>query len=421
MGWNRNSPHRVSLQAECPTSVRCRKLLDTLFLIAAKWPPEYGGPGIYYKRHLRHVARIARHVRIVAWTRGGAIDLSEAPANVTAVPVSTPRGRFSAHIAGIRMAFRLLREVRKVEGRAGILFTGGSVSIGWRPTAVCMRYAGVPVLVENVLFRADDGESLRRARWPGLTSWSAGCLRAFCPVSLGLLASVRKAFPHATSVHLPYGVDLAENAPVEPARRATARAAINAEHATFVATSFGAIHSRKGQLPLVDAWLRWVRRSGCIGARLFIVGPPSDTAYLAAIHSLLQESSDAVANTVVFTGFCADVRPFLRAADVYMSAAFAEGLPISIVEALAHGVPVVCRKLEGVTNDFLRGHAVTAVEDWEADAVGSSLDILRDATARAVASHDARAAAEERFDIEKRMSIIRQLLMLDDPLPTSAA
>jgi glycosyltransferase involved in cell wall biosynthesis len=396
-------------------------LLDTLFLVAAKWPPEYGGPGIYYKRNLRHVAAIADHVRIVAWSRGGAIDLGDAPANVTAVAMPSPRGRMAAHLAGIRLAAHLLGEVRAARDHAGIIFTGGSISIGWRPTALCMRFAGVPVLVENVLFDADDGRALLKARWPSYTRLAANRLRAFCPVSLGLLASLREAFPRAAAVHLPYGVDLEANRPADPRQRAAARSILGVPNSTFVAVSFGAIHQRKGQLPLIDAWLRWMQQSGPADARLFIVGPPSDAAYVEAIQRRLDEVDTAAAATIVCTGFSADVGLFLRAADVYLSAAFAEGLPISIVEALAHGVPVVCRKLEGVTDDFLRGSAVTAVVDWNVDAVARALDTLTNASIKDIASKDARSVAENRFDVRNRIAIIRELLTSDVRRSTSTA
>ena len=85
------------------------------------------------------------------------------------------------------------------------------------------------------------------------------------------------------------------------------------------------------------------------------------------------------------------------------------------MEALASGVPVVCREIEGVTDDFIHGKAVTAVVDWNPDKVGDTLDALSSSEFRAEASRDARTVAEERFDITKRLASIGRLLT--DPAP----
>lgn len=111
--------------------------MQTLFVIAAKWPPEYGGPGLYYKKHIHHIAQIAERVRIVAWSRGGLIDLEGAPANVSSILLRPWRGRLGRHMSGVRLVWRLLRETRlSTRKGSGVLFTGGTISIGWRPVAL---------------------------------------------------------------------------------------------------------------------------------------------------------------------------------------------------------------------------------------------------------------------------------------------
>ena len=339
------------------------------------------------------------------------MDLEGAPANVSAITLRPWRGRLGRHISGIRLLCRLWRETGVFPRHtSGVLFTGGTISIGWRPIAICAAALGLPVLVENVLFQADDGTALLRARCSSLTRWAAARLTAFCPVSSGLRNSVRTAFPQAATVLLPYGVDLSAYAPPNCEQRLVARDSIGMPNGGLAAVSFGALHERKGQLPLVDAWLRWVERGRRQDSRLFLVGPPSDAGYVAAIERRLADASVEASQTVILAGFCPDTARYLRAADVYISAAHAEGLPISIVEALASGVPVVCRALAGVTDDFLHGQAVTAVANWNVDAVGDALDALSTSEFWAHSSRDARTVAEARFDIVKRLNRIDALL-----------
>jgi glycosyltransferase involved in cell wall biosynthesis len=396
-------------------------MMETLFVIAAKWPPEYGGPGMYYKRHINQIAQIAERVHIVAWSRSDVIDLEGAPANVSGITLRPWRSRLGRHMSGIRLLCRLWRETGVFpRHRSGVLFTGGTISIGWRPVAICAAALGLPVLVENVLFQADDGTALLRARWSSVTRWAAARLTAFCPVSSGLRDSVLTAFPDAATVLLPYGVDLRAYAPPNTEQRLVARDWIGIPNGGLAAVSFGALHERKGQLPLVDAWLRWVERGRRHDSRLFLVGPPSDPGYVAAIERRLADASVEASQTVILAGFCPDTARYLRAADVYLSAAHAEGLPISIVEALASGVPVVCRALEGVTDDFLYGQAVAAIADWSVDAVVDALDALSASECHARASRDARAVAEARFDIANRLNMIDRLLNGSRPPACSA-
>jgi glycosyltransferase involved in cell wall biosynthesis len=161
---------------------------------------------------------------------------------------------------------------------------------------------------------------------------------------------------------------------------------------------------------LIDAWLRWVEAGGHFDARLFVVGPFTDLSYVEAIRVRVQAGNPAAADTVRLMGLSYDVTMFHRAADVYLTAAYAEGLPISVVEALAHGVPAICRRLDGVTDDFMFGHAVTAVPDWNVDAVVKTLNRFMDSSYRFQAAKDARSVAEARFDIARRVDTILRLL-----------
>lgn len=394
--------------------------LTDLVIVASKWPPEYGGPGIYYNRNLARVAALADRLHVIAWNKVTPPVVDESVTHAPAISMPASSSWLGRRLRGMRLALLLYRLLRTKRHSSGIVFIGGEISIGWRPVAIAMGALGVPVIVENVLQGADDGDSLLQARGRWLTHAAARRLRSFCPVSSGLASAVRASFPQSPAVQLPYGVDLDRYAEPSAQQRATARAAIGGPGDGVVAVCFGALHERKGQLPLVDAWLQWVERGRRFDSRLFLVGPPSDADYVASIKHRLAAAAVEAARTVTLTGFCQDTATYLRAADVYLSAARAEGLPISIVEALATGVPVVCRALQGVTDDFIHGQAVTAVVDWNPHDVGKALDALSAGDVRSRASGDARVVAEERFDIAKRLAAIHRLLMESTP-PTFPA
>lgn len=55
-----------------------------------------------------------------------------------------------------------------------------------------------------------------------------------------------------------------------------------------------------------------------------------------------------VADQVIFVGFVDDVRPFLAAADIFLLTSESEGLPLSLLEAMAARLPVVASRVGGI-------------------------------------------------------------------------
>jgi len=383
--------------------------LSHLVLVCSKWPPEYGGPGIYYHRNMPFLQSLADRVHIV--TRRGDLPPARGPneRGVTFSTLRTPRTRVGQYLFGARVAACVLWHAINKRGRCGVVFAGGNAMNGWRETATLLPWLGVPVVVENVLLTADDGDSILRIPFRSFTRFAAWRLRSFCPVSTGLLKSVQRAFPETTCTLLPYGVDLEANAPPKAAAKLKARDALGLPADAFVAITLGSVHERKGQLPLIEAWLEWLRVAGETNARLLVVGPRATAAYSRRIDEVLATAGQH-GDTVVFTGQTDDSGRYLRAADVYVTASHAEGLPISIVEALAHGLPVVGRWLEGVTDDFMHGNAVSPISPWTAEGFAAAMNPLRDERARVAASRDARDVAEQRFDVRRRVETLWRLL-----------
>jgi len=51
---------------------------------------------------------------------------------------------------------------------------------------------------------------------------------------------------------------------------------------------------------------------------------------------------------VIFLGFRMDIHDILRAYDVFLLPSFSEGLPLSLLEAMATGIPVIASRVGGV-------------------------------------------------------------------------
>lgn len=389
--------------------------LTRLFLVCSKWPPQYGGPGIYYRRIMPFLQGLSDNVHVV--TRHGVLPPapSQGKPNLTFSTIRQPRTRIGHFLFGARVALLLLWLVLTKRGRCGVVFTGGNALSGWREAATVLPCLGVPIIVENVLLSADDAESILKMRFKNFTRFSARRLRSFCPVSSGLFRSVARAFPETACNLLPYGVDLETNTPPTPLTKSMARRGLGIPDDVFVALTMGAVHDRKGQLPLIEAWLEWLRESQASQSRLLVVGPREPSEYSTLIDKVLADAGP-LSETVIFTGQTDDSTRFLRASDVYVTASHAEGLPISIVEALAHGLPVLCRWLEGVTDDFMHGNAVKPISPWSAPAFAAAMNALLEGNARLHASQDARTVAEQRFDVRRRVQALGAMLTASDNL-----
>lgn len=128
------------------------------------------------------------------------------------------------------------------------------------------------------------------------------------------------------------------------------------------------------------------------GARLFLIGPTDDPDYAASCRQLA--ASRGVGGRVHLTG-PQRVSPWLRHLDAVVLASRSEAEPLALLEAMAHGVPVVAPGVGGV-RALVTGGALPAaglvLDRPEAGGLEGALDApLADALARLARAPDLRA------------------------------
>jgi glycosyltransferase involved in cell wall biosynthesis len=95
-----------------------------------------------------------------------------------------------------------------------------------------------------------------------------------------------------------------------------------------------------------------------------------------------------------------DVPQHLRAADVFVLSTRAEGLPISIIEAMAAGVPVVATRVGGVPELVVEGETGLLVPPGDPRALADALRrLIGDPELRLKLGSAGRQRAEELFDL----------------------
>ncbi len=109
----------------------------------------------------------------------------------------------------------------------------------------------------------------------------------------------------------------------------------------FVFGTVGRLTKVKGQKVLLQAFARVVRKYP--NSWLVITGKGSLETELRRLAMELN-----IKKRVIFLGFRMDIHDILRAYDVFLLPSFSEGLPLSLLEAMATGIPVIASRVGGV-------------------------------------------------------------------------
>ncbi len=132
--------------------------------------------------------------------------------------------------------------------------------------------------------------------------------------------------------------------------------------------------------------------------RTVIVGDGPDRA---RVEAAIRETG-ASDGTIELLGERSDVPEQLAASDVFALASFSEGMPLSVLEAMAAGLPVVATAVGGVPELVEDGVTGLLVPSGDERALGLALArVLADASLRHRLGDAGRRRAEERFDVAR--------------------
>jgi glycosyltransferase involved in cell wall biosynthesis len=202
---------------------------------------------------------------------------------------------------------------------------------------------------------------------------------------------------------IPNGVDLARFSPAsspETARSVREELGIGASARLVIAV--GAVMPRKGSDLLLDAFLRTAAQD--TNVHLVFAGPRYDIAqaekseFRDRMGSLLNDP--IAAGRVHFLGIVEDVPRYLQAADVCVLASKLEGMPNSVLEAMACGIPVVVTPFVGLSDDLGRADREFRLCERSPEALAATLtELIGDPAARTTLGTAGRCWVEERLPL----------------------
>lgn len=196
--------------------------------------------------------------------------------------------------------------------------------------------------------------------------------------------------PAAKSELIMNGVDTVRFAPNLPAA-----ATPWAGEDVFVIGTVGRLQDVKDQASLIEAFALLRARGANTRARLAIVGDGPLREKLA------QKAKDlGVLDLVWFPGARNDIPELMRAFDVFALSSIAEGTPVTLLEAMACGLPVVATKVGGIPEVVQDGVNGALVPASNPQALAAALETyLQDAARLAAHGTAARANIERHYSV----------------------
>ncbi|MEX0585917.1 MAG: glycosyltransferase family 4 protein [Pirellulales bacterium] len=166
--------------------------------------------------------------------------------------------------------------------------------------------------------------------------------------------------PYRRSETVHYFIDPARARSTDRAARRRIRASLEIADRDVLVAQVGDVVPRKGLIDVIEALPQVL--SAVPAVRLAVVGRAKNSDdYLA--HCQQEAQRLGIAAAIRWTGHRHDVGDVLAAIDVFVLASHEESLPVSILEAMAAGLPVVATRVGGIPEmvaDGVTGRVVPA-------------------------------------------------------------
>ena len=377
------------------------------------WPPAYGGAGTQAATLVRALG--ARGVRIaVLAVRPQSPDVRarETSPTLEVRRYAVPRiDEVRKLVFGLKSACWLARDR---DWRA--LHVHGFGYWSALPILVA-RARGRPVLVKTTLLGVDDAGPAH----PTLPRRLLIGLYRGCDVIIALSEALVRGFEadggfRGRVLKIPNGVDTDLFRPADIDERAALRRRYELPADAWIVASAGRLESRKNTVDLVRGVGRMRQRPVCVA----LVGPDSPVeADRRALTTECGELGAGAKARLLGRRSQPELAEILRACDAFALASSAEGLPNSLLEAMASGLACVASDVPG-SSDVLSGGGGRTYPLRDVDALAGVLDeFASDPEAARALGREARELAVRDYSVARVADRYVDLYteLLDEPSP----
>jgi glycosyltransferase involved in cell wall biosynthesis len=210
---------------------------------------------------------------------------------------------------------------------------------------------------------------------------------------------------------IPNGVDTDLFAPLDRARKDALRRELGLPPGPLV-TYVGIVNRRKNVDGTLRVWSEAVTRGA--SGHLLIVGPLDETdSFTGELQSFVREKS--LGDRVTFLGFKDPVVPYLKVSDVFLFPSRQEGMPNSVLEAMACGLACIVSRSAGISAVVEHGTTGLAVDIADEVALAAAVtELTRNRERREALGAAAREFVEKQFALRaiarRYMELYRELL-----------
>jgi len=256
----------------------------------------------------------------------------------------------------------------------------------WIKAARATARAGI----DRLVFTLHGIEGTEPWHEPLFNAWAARYTDVIAVVSQPLIRHLQRAHIDPSRIHVVHnGVDTDTFCPaVEPARE---RVALGLPADRLIIGHVARFAPVKNHAFLVDSFARVVERHP--EALLVMVG---DGPLVNDVNVRIKERR--LGDHVVLLGEFDDLAPVYRAFDIFVLPSLEEGTSMSVLEAMATGLPVVASAVGGTPHLLADGAAGVLFESCDSAGFERAvLDLLDDGARRERIGHEARARVVSRF------------------------
>ena len=371
----------------------------SILLVAGAYYPEISAAGLQCQAvaaALRGRARVSVLVTAVNQDLPSTEVVDGIPVTRVGIDVRSGASKVSASIRMIARLARILPGVDVVHMHG---FSQKNV-----PVAVMAQLLGKPVVL--TLHTSGQDEPQVAAGRGAISNWAFRSVRMLLPVSPNLVQRCEDAGIPAEKVRLtPNGIDTNRFRPATAVERSALRRDLGWSDEMPVIAFVGFFSRDKRPDLLFRAWRRLADQG--LRSKLVFIGAKASAYFEVdeAIAHEIRERAGAMGRTheVVFVEPTHAVERYYRASDVFVLSSVREANPVSLLEAMACGLPCVVSRIDGATDvmieDGVNGRLVDRDDEQGlAKALGTVLNNPDEASRL---GQQARETVMNRYDIQQ--------------------
>lgn len=184
------------------------------------------------------------------------------------------------------------------------------------------------------------------------------------------------------------------------ANRRKKREELGISNETFVLLSVGELNKNKNHETIIRA----VAKNNDPRVVYLICGQGKLEPYLKRLAN-----SFGVEHKIRFLGFRNDVAEICSASDAFVFPSYHEGLPVSVIEAMASGLPIICSDIRGNSDLIENGKGGYLLKPGDVNGFASYITKVIDDCDLRLSMGEQNIKTAEKFDITKVKEIMKKI------------